>query len=51
MGLGKLTRLAFLCDVLGLEERTLPHDICYQLLHRTASTVTEAKRFTEHRNQ
>src|ERR1035437_9140997 len=28
---GKLTRLSFLCDVLGLEERTLPHDIYYQL--------------------
>jgi len=42
---GKLTRLAFLCDVLGLEERTLPHDIYYQLLHRTASAVIEAERF------
>jgi hypothetical protein len=42
---GKLTRLAFLCNVLGLEERTLPHDIYYQLLHRTASAVIEAKRF------
>jgi hypothetical protein len=36
---GKLTRLAFICNVLGLEEQTLPHDIYYQLLHRTASAV------------
>jgi hypothetical protein len=42
---GKLTRLSFLCNVLGLEERMLPNDIYYQLLHRTASAVIEAKRF------
>jgi hypothetical protein len=42
---GKLTRLAFLCEVLGLEQRALPHDVHYQLLHRAASAVIEARRF------
>lgn len=41
---GKQTRLEFLCQCLGLKN-TPPDDIRYQLLHRTASAVTEAKRF------
>ncbi|MBI3670023.1 MAG: hypothetical protein HY237_09625 [Acidobacteria bacterium] len=41
---GKRKRLAFICDLLGL---TLPppDHIHYQLLHRTASAVIEARRF------
>jgi hypothetical protein len=42
---GKRERLAYLCKVLGLEQRALPHDLHYQLLHRTASAVIEAERF------
>jgi hypothetical protein len=40
----KRERLAFICDLLGL---TLPppDHIYYQLLHRTASAVIEARRF------
>jgi hypothetical protein len=41
---GKKKRLKFLCDVLGLSSQP-PLNICYQLLHRTASAVIEAKRF------
>jgi hypothetical protein len=41
----KRTRLAYFCEVLGLEERALPLDIYCQLLHRTASAVIEAERF------
>ena len=33
-----------MCEQLGLDE-TLPGNIRYQLLHRTASAVIEAKRF------
>ena len=40
---GKLTRLAYLCEQLGLEE-PLPGTVRYQLLHRTASAVIEARR-------
>jgi len=35
----KHARLAYLCEVLGLEEHALPLDLYYQLLHRTASAV------------
>ena len=41
----KHARLAYLCEVLGLEEHALPLDLYYQLLHRTASAVIEAERF------
>ena len=40
----KRERLAFICDLLGLT-LPLPGDIYYQLLHRTASAVIEARRF------
>lgn len=41
---GKRERLEYLCKTLGLAQ-PLPHDLHYQLLHRTASAVIEAKRF------
>ncbi len=41
---GKLTRMRQICDVLGLSETPGAH-IRYQLLHRTASALIEAKRF------
>jgi hypothetical protein len=41
---GKRERLAFICNLLGLN-LPLPKNIYYQLLHRTASAVIEAKRF------
>ncbi len=41
---GKLARMRHICDVLGLAETPSAH-IRYQLLHRTASAVIEAKRF------
>ena len=41
---GKKKRLKFLCDILGLPSEP-PLNIRYQLLHRTASAVIEAKRF------
>jgi hypothetical protein len=41
---GKHERLAFLCELLGLTQ-PLPGDVHYQLLHRTASAVIEARRF------
>lgn len=40
---GKATRLRYLQDLLGLT--TIPGDIRYQLLHRTASALIEAQRF------
>jgi hypothetical protein len=43
--LGKHKRLAFLKETLGLCGE-IPPTIRYQLLHRTASAVLEAKRFT-----
>lgn len=42
---GKKERLQYICDQLGLDV-SLPSGIRYQLLHRTASAVIEAKRFT-----
>lgn len=43
---GKAERLAYLCTELGIEtEVQLPDSLRYQLLHRTASAVIEAKRF------
>lgn len=42
---GKRTKLAHICKILGLEERALPFDLRYQLLHRVASAVIEAERF------
>ena len=44
-GKGKETRLKFLCDKLQLDEEQIDH-IRYQLLHRTASAIIEARRFT-----
>lgn len=44
---GKLERLAALQDVLGLKGE-LPASVRYQLLHRTASPVMEAKRLGAH---
>lgn len=43
-GGGKKERLEFLCEVLQLEMNQIDH-IRYQLLHRTASAVIEAKKF------
>jgi len=43
-GRGKRQRLKFLCDELHLDEDEID-DIRYQLLHRTASAIIEAKRF------
>jgi hypothetical protein len=40
---GKRDRLKFLCEQLGLAK--IPDNIRYQLLHRTASAIIEAKRF------
>jgi hypothetical protein len=41
---GKRDRLAFICNLLGLTQ-PLPGDVHYQLLHRTAAAVIEARRF------
>ena len=41
---GKKQRLSYLCSQLGLDD-SLPENIRYQLLHRTASAVIEARRF------
>ena len=41
---GKKERYNFLCSILGLHTE-LPEDIRYQLLHRTASAIIEARRF------
>jgi len=41
---GKQTRLDYLCDLIHLNKEQVDH-IRYQLLHRTASAVIEAKRF------
>ena len=41
---GKRKRLSFICKLLGLEQ-PLPDRIHYQLLHRAASAVIEARRF------
>lgn len=41
---GKIERMRFICDCLGLRET--PNDaVRYQLLHRTAAAVIEAERF------
>lgn len=42
---GKQARLAFLCATLGLEVEQVT-SIRYQLLHRAASAILEARRFT-----
>ncbi|MBF0096949.1 MAG: hypothetical protein HQM04_00605 [Magnetococcales bacterium] len=41
---GRIERLIFLCNTLGLSQ-SLPGNIRYQLLHRTASAILEAQRF------
>lgn len=42
---GKLTRLNFICGLLGLSPNNIPRHMRYQLLHRTASAILEAARF------
>lgn len=42
---GKTERLAFLLDTLGLDDSAGVQHLRYQLLHRTASAVIEARRF------
>ena len=42
---GKKIRLEFLGEILGIGME-FPEDIRYQLLHRTASAIIEARRFT-----
>lgn len=44
LGNGKKTRLNYLCDLLELDIDMVDH-VRYQLLHRTASALIEAKRF------
>jgi hypothetical protein len=41
---GKVKRLRFLCRTLGLDPDQV-QDVRYQLLHRTAAAILEAKRF------
>ena len=41
---GKRERLASICDLLDLTQ-PLPGDVYYQLLHRTAAAIIEARRF------
>ena len=41
---GKKNRLKMLCNILGLQNEP-PLSIRYQLFHRTASAILEAKRF------
>src|SRR5690606_1009209 len=41
---GKIGRMRHLCEVLGLSAEP-PANIRYQLLHRTASALIEARRF------
>jgi len=41
---GKIERMRFICDLLGLNT-TPPHQLRYQLFHRTAAAVLEANRF------
>lgn len=41
---GKLERMHFICDVLGLKQQP-PGHIRYQLLHRTVAAIVEAERF------
>ena len=42
---GKRKRLAYLCDLLGIAEEQAS-GLRYQLLHRTASAIIEAQRFS-----
>lgn len=41
---GKIARLRFICDLLGLKDPP-PDALRYQLFHRTASAIIEAQRF------
>jgi len=43
-GRGKEIRLKYLCNLLGLDPASVNH-VRYQLLHRTASALIEAKKF------
>ncbi len=42
---GKQVRLRHLCELLGLDPERPPLHLRYQLLHRTASALIEARRF------
>ena len=42
---GKETRLTYLANTLGIDRNRLGAEIRYQLLHRTASAIIEARRF------
>ncbi|NGO49759.1 hypothetical protein G6N73_00975 [Mesorhizobium camelthorni] len=42
---GKQMRLSHICQLLGLDPEQPPLHLCYQLLHRTASALIEARRF------
>lgn len=44
VGRGKETRLTYLCNLLGLDPASVNH-VRYQLLHRMASALIEAKKF------
>ena len=41
---GKMERLRFICELLGLDA-SLPDGLRYQLFHRTAAAILEAQRF------
>lgn len=41
---GKIARLSYICDKLGLTQ-PVPHNLRYQLFHRTVAAVIEAERF------
>ncbi|WP_287236424.1 hypothetical protein [Mesorhizobium sp.] len=42
---GKLLRLRYICELLGLDPENPPLHLRYQLLHRSASALIEARRF------
>ncbi len=44
LSVGKIERLKFIREHIGIKDE-LPEDLRYQLLHRTASAVIEAKKF------
>ena len=45
---GKIERMKFICDLLGLSAPP-PNDLRYQLFHRTAAAILEARRFNADR--
>jgi hypothetical protein len=42
---GKIDRLKYLCEILGIIDIKLVENIYYQLIHRTASAIIEAEKF------